>query len=237
MAYALGTAMSDPIQLCLNGADLLADGSGALYWPAEGVLAVADLHLEKGSSFARSGILLPPYDSRATLDRLELAATRYHPRRIICLGDSFHDEDGAGRLGGEEQRRLAALIGRHEWIWIAGNHDPAPPAGVGGQVVADSLACGPLTFRHLASPDATAGEVSGHYHPKASLWVRARRLSGRCFLSDPRRIVLPAFGAYTGGLDVRDPALLGLFPDGCAVHFIGRSRIATLPRDGLDLVS
>jgi DNA ligase-associated metallophosphoesterase len=237
MAYALGIAMSDHLSLCFNGADLLVDGSGALYWPAEGVLAVADLHFEKGSSFARSGTLLPPYDTRATLDRLEAVAARYRPRRVLCLGDSFHDGDGAGRLGGDELRRLTDLIARHDWIWVAGNHDPAPPAGVGGRVVAESLACGPLTFRHLAAPDAAPGEVSGHYHPKASLWVRARRLTGRCFLADSRRIVLPAFGAYAGGLDARDPALRSLFPDGCDVHFIGRSRIATLPRDGLDLVS
>ncbi|HUN48290.1 MAG TPA: ligase-associated DNA damage response endonuclease PdeM [Stellaceae bacterium] len=237
MAYAWGIAMSEPIQLRLNGADLLADGSGALYWPAESLLAVADLHLEKGSSFARSGTLLPPYDTRATLDRLEAAAARYRPGRIICLGDSFHDGDGAGRLGGEERRRLAALTARHTLYWIAGNHDPAPPAGIGGEVVAEFLDCGPLTFRHLAGPEAPAGEVSGHFHPKASLWVRERRLTGRCFLSDQRRIVLPAFGAYAGGLDARDPALVKLFPDGCAVHFIGRSRIATLPRDGLHLVS
>ena len=101
MAYALGTAMSDPVPLCLNGADLLVDGSGALYWPAEEILAVADLHFEKGSSFARSGTLLPPYDTRATLDRLEAVAARYRPRRILCLGDSFHDGEGAGRLGGD----------------------------------------------------------------------------------------------------------------------------------------
>ena len=237
MAYALGVAMSEPSKLRLNGADLLADGSGALFWPAMELLAVADLHLEKGSSFARSGSLLPPYDSLATLEQLQSAVDRYRPRRILCLGDSFHDGDGADRLGRGERERLAGLVARHDWLWIAGNHDPAPPEEVGGRVVADAFACGPLIFRHIAYPAAAPGEVSGHYHPKASLRVRDRRLTGRCFLADQRRVVLPAFGAYTGGLDVRAPALRELFPDGCDIHFIGRSRVAALPRDRLGLVS
>ncbi|MGH6798511.1 MAG: ligase-associated DNA damage response endonuclease PdeM [Roseiarcus sp.] len=223
-----------PLHLRLNGAELVADPSGALAWPAERTLVVADLHFEKGSSFARLGVLLPPYDTRATLDRLDAAIARYLPRRIICLGDSFHDGEGASRLPPEESRRLGALVARHDWIWIAGNHDPAPPDHIGGAIAADGLTLGPLAFRHCAAPGAAAGEVSGHYHPKASLWVRARRLSGRCFLADERRIILPAFGAYAGGLDARDPALAALFPRGCAIHFIGRDRIATIALDGLE---
>lgn len=230
-------AMLDLLPLRLNGADLFADWSGALVWPAERTLAVADLHFEKGSSFADAGALLPPYDTRATLDRLEAAVARHKPKRVLCLGDSFHDGDGPGRLGPGERQRLAALTQRHDWIWLAGNHDPAPPSEIGGAVVSNELSLGPLTFRHIAASDAAPGEISGHYHPKASLYVRARRLTGRCFLGNSRRIVLPAFGAYAGGLDARDPALLALFPDGCDVHFIGRTRIASLPRDGLDLVS
>ncbi|MGE5201991.1 MAG: ligase-associated DNA damage response endonuclease PdeM [Acidobacteriota bacterium] len=237
MAYGFSHAMLDCLPLRLNGADLLADWSGALAWPAERTLVVADLHLEKGTSFASGGTLLPPYDTRATLDALEAAILRHDPRRVICLGDSFHDGDGPARLAELERRRLAALVASREWIWIAGNHDPAPPPSIGGTAVPGAFSLGPLTFRHAAGAISAPGEVSGHYHPKASLWVRGRRLSGRCFLADARRIVLPAFGAYAGGLDARDPALMELFPGGCDVHFIGRTRIATLPRDGLDLVS
>ena len=220
--------MSAVLTLPLNGAELVADASGGLYWPGERTFVLADLHLEKGSSFARFGTLLPPYDSRASLDALEAALERYRPLRLLCLGDSFHDGEGAARLGERERERLVALTRAHDWIWIAGNHDPAPPLELGGTVIAEAIAIGPLTFRHCARLDSSAGEVSGHYHPKASLWVRAQRLSGRCFLADRRRIVLPAFGAYAGGLDVRDPALAGLFPDGCAVHLIARGRIATI---------
>ena len=237
MAYGFGDAMLDCLPLRLNGAELLADWSGALAWPAMGALAVADLHLEKGTSFAESGSLLPPYDTRATLDALEGAILRYDPRQVICLGDSFHDGEGPARLPPVERERLAALVAAREWIWIAGNHDPAPPSAIGGCVVVGDLRLGPLTFRHEAAADLAPGEVSGHFHPKASLWVRGRRLSGRCFLADARRVILPAFGAYAGGLDARDPALVSLFPEGCDVHFIGRTRIATIPRDGLDLVS
>jgi len=237
MAYGFGDAMLDCLPLRLNGAELLADWSGALAWPAARALVVADLHLEKGTSYAADGALLPPYDTRATLDALGAAILRYDPRQVICLGDSFHDGDGPSRLGALERKRLAALVSTRDWTWIAGNHDPAPPLSIGGKVVAGDFRLGPLTFRHEAAANADPGEISGHFHPKASLWVRGRRLSGRCFLADARRIVLPAFGAYAGGLDARDPALLALFPEGCDVHFIGRTRIATIPRDGLDLVS
>src|SRR5579863_2090836 len=208
------------LALALNGAELVADVSGGLFWPAEGSFVLADLHLEKGSSFARWGTLLPPYDSRASLDALEAALDRHRPRRVICLGDSFHDGDGADRLGCAERLRLGELTRHYDWIWIAGNHDPAPPKDIGGQVIADAVTIGPLTFRHCAEPASAAGELSGHYHPKASVRGRAGRLNGRCFVSDRRRIILPAFGAYAGGLDVRDPAISGLFPEGFAVHLI-----------------
>ncbi len=234
VAYALRRAMAAALPLRLNGADLLADASGALVWPIERTLVVADLHFEKGTSFARQGALLPPYDTRATLDRLEAAVARYRARRIICLGDTFHDGDGVNRLSSQDKERLIALMEARNWIWIAGNHDPAPPKHIGGEIVLDGLRLGPLTFRHCAAPDASPGEVSGHYHPKTSLRMRARRLSGRCFLADHRRVILPAFGAYAGGLDARDPALTALFPGGCAIHFIGRTRLATLWRDGFD---
>jgi hypothetical protein len=212
-----------------HGASLLAEASGALVWPDERTLVVADLHLEKGSSFARRGVMLPPYDTRATLDRLERAAAQHDTRRIVCLGDSFHDGDAAGRLDQADARRLARLAASVDWIWIAGNHDPAPPEALGGRVVTGALRLGPLTLRHIAEPLFAAGEVSGHYHPKASLDVRGRRLSGRCFVVDEHRLVLPAFGAYAGGLDVFEPALRALFPNDFAVHLLARDRITPLP--------
>lgn len=226
--------MSETTLLHLNGADLLAHATGALIWPAGGTLIVADLHFEKGSSYARGGSLLPPYDTRATLDRLESVVTEYQPQRIVCLGDSFHDGGGADRLSAEETRRLNALTGAYDWIWIAGNHDPAPASTLGGRIVPDCLPLGPLILRHRAAADTASGEVSGHYHPKASFVMRARRLTGRCFLADNRRIILPAFGAYAGGLDAGDPVFASLFPAGCAIHFIGRTRIATLSQAAIN---
>jgi uncharacterized protein len=217
-----------PFAFC--GAALVAEADGALYWPAARTLVVADLHLEKGSSFARRGVLLPPYDTHATLAALEQAIARRAVERVICLGDSFHDDDAAARLPDAMARRLERLVRGREWIWIAGNHDPAPPASLGGMVMAGAYRLGPLAFRHVAVPAATPGEVSGHYHPKASLRAHGRRLSGRCFVHDERRLVLPAFGAYAGGLDVADPALRHLFPGDVTVHLLARERVTSLPR-------
>jgi DNA ligase-associated metallophosphoesterase len=209
---------------------LVAEADGALYWPAARTLVVADLHLEKGSSFARRGVMLPPYDTDATLAALEQAIARRAVERVLCLGDSFHDVDAAARLPDAAARRLDRLVRSRDWIWIAGNHDPAPPPSLGGTVVAGTWRLGPLAFRHVAAPATAPGEVSGHYHPKASLLVRGRRLSGRCFAHDDRRLVLPAFGAYAGGLDVADPALGALFAGDVTVHLLARERVTTLPR-------
>jgi uncharacterized protein len=221
--------MPEPQPIRFNGVDLLAEAEGALVWPEERLLIVADLHLEKGSSFARRGVMLPPYDTRATLERLARVAGRHGARRILCLGDSFHDDGGPARLDAVDAARLAALAGSTELIWVAGNHDPAPPAELGGRVVEGEFRLGPLAFRHIAEPLFAAGEISGHYHPKASIDVRGRRLSGRCFVLDERRLMLPAFGAYAGGLDVFEPALRALFPGDFAVHLLARERITRLP--------
>lgn len=209
----------------VNGAELVADASGALYWPAQSTLVVADLHLEKGSGFAqRHGTLLPPYDSAETLRGLARAIDRYAPARVLCLGDSFHDRAAAGRLAPEDADMLRALIRRADWAWIAGNHDPAPPEHLGGQVVPD-VAIGPLIFRHEAESGIRPGEISGHFHPKASVATRGRRVSARCFVEDGKRMILPAFGAYTGGLDVRDPAIRRHFGRSFVAHVIGRDRV------------
>jgi hypothetical protein len=221
------------IPFLLNGAELLAEPSGALYWPARETLIVADLHLEKGSHFARRGQLLPPYDSRTTLSLIEDAIARRRPRRLIALGDSFHDADAAERLAPDDRGRIARLTRSVEWIWIAGNHDPAPPGELGGHVVTEALADGPLVFRHEALTSPAAGEISGHYHPKAAVTQRGRRIAARCFVEDGRRAILPAFGAYTGGLNVLDPAIARLYAIGFRVHLLGPRKVYSFPKSRL----
>ena len=216
--------MSEPTPLHLNGADLLADLSGALAWPGRRLLAVADLHLEKGSAFASRGRLLPPYDTAATLARLAAAVASHRPETIVCLGDSFHDHRAATRLGRADAARLKRMTTEADWIWIAGNHDPAPPAALGGRALPE-FRLGPLVFRHIAESGPVAGEVSGHFHPKAGFSWRGRHVGGRCFIADARRLILPAFGAYAGGLDVRDPAIAQLFGRGARIHILGRMKL------------
>ncbi len=219
-----------PHAFAVNGAELLADLSGALFWPARDTLVVADLHLEKGSNFAARGVPLPPYDSLATLDRLAGALRRYPASRVICLGDSFHDGGAGERLGPAGVDALSALTRDRDWLWIVGNHDPEPPTGWGGRV-ADSLTDGPLVFRHEAEPArVVAGEVSGHFHPKAAVHTGSgKRLSSRCFVTDGRRLILPAFGAFAGGLNARDPAVAGLFPRGFRALVLGRREVFVFP--------
>ena len=214
------------VSLSLNGAELLADLSGALFWPARGWLVAADLHLEKGSAFAARGTHLPPYDTAATLGALEQLCRRLRPARVVCLGDSFHDGGAAERMDARDARRLAELAAGHDWIWIAGNHDPLPPGGW-GRVMAE-LVEGPLVFRHAAEPGAV-GEVSGHYHPKASVKTRLRRITGRCFVADGHRLILPAFGAYAGGLNVLDPAISCLLQPGFSTWMLGDSKLHPFP--------
>ena len=210
--------MTEPTPLHLNGAELLADFSGALAWPDRRLLAVADLHLEKGSAFASHGRLLPPYDTANTLGRLEAAIQGHRPETVVCLGDSFHDIRGARRLGEADAARLRRMTNAVDWIWIA------PPADLGGRAMLE-YCLGPLVFRHIAESGPVAGEVSGHFHPKAGFNWRGRHVGGRCFIGDARRLILPAFGAYAGGLDVRDPAIAGLFGRAARIHILGRTRL------------
>ena len=212
----------------LAGERLMLDPAGALFWPAARLLAVADLHLEKGSAFAARGMLLPPWDSRATIDRLVVLLRRWTPRIVLALGDSFHDRGGAARLPAPEAARLVAIAAAHRLVWITGNHDPAPPEGLGGES-AETFAAGPLRFRHQAVPGAAPGEISGHLHPKAAIAARGGTVRRPCFVADPRRVLLPAFGAYTGGLDVTDPAIAGLFPRGGRVFLLGQERLFSFP--------
>ena len=186
------------------GEILLALPSGALHWPATGLLCVSDLHLGKSERLARrGGSLLPPYETRETLHRLDSDLTGTSARQVICLGDSFDDDAATDALAPEDRATLARLMTNRDWTWIAGNHDPAG-ATPGGSRSAEYRAA-PLTFRHIAGP-AAAGEVSGHYHPKASIAGRSRP----CFLIDAARIIMPAYGCYTGGLAATDAALLQL---------------------------
>lgn len=208
----------------VNGVQLLLDPSGALYWPAERTLIFADLHFEKGSAFARTGQLLPPYDTRTTLTRMELLMTQYAPARVVALGDSFHDRGAADRLDDYERDMLVRLGKRAEWIWIAGNHDPEPPPWLSGSIC-EEVALGGLVFRHEPSAPIARGEIAGHLHPCKSIVRRGRSLRRRCFASDSMRLIMPAFGAYTGGLDVRDRAVRMLFGTGFVAYLLGRNRI------------
>ncbi len=215
--------------ITLDGVELLADLSGALYWPDERLLVAADLHLEKGSAYAARGLLLPPYDTASTLERLAWVIAFYDPRIVVALGDSFHDPRGAARLGEEDRRALASLQHVRDWVWVAGNHDPAPASGVGGEFV-QSVACGRLQFRHEPSPKPGAGEIAGHLHPSARISQRGRTLIRRCFAANERRLILPAFGAYAGGLNIRDHAFLKVFRTlSFTAYLIGEHAIYPLP--------
>lgn len=236
--------MPEPaVGLHVGAVDFVADLSGALWWPAERILVFADLHFEKGSSFAARGKLVPPYDTRATLGRMLGVILRYAPARVICLGDSFHDLDAAERMGAADTRQLKAAVKRVEWTWVAGNHDPEPPAELGGEVV-DEIPLGGIVFRHeaiadevpargdLLTPAPNGGpEISGHFHPKATVRAQGRRVTRPCFVTDGERLILPAFGAFTGGLRVTDPAIRSLFPRGFTVHMLGREGMFSFPSD------
>ena len=220
---ARNLARSEGNLVVLAQVPLLVDPRGALYWSQHGLLAVADLHLEKGSSFAARGQLLPPYDTAATLARLTHLIADYAPRCVVALGDSFHDGGGPARLGDGDRHTLRALQRGREWVWITGNHDPEPAEGIGG-TFRNELSIDALTFRHL--PSGAAGEVSGHLHPVARIAHRGRAVSRRCFAIDATRMVLPAFGAYTGGLNVRDAAFADLFGTlAFTAHLLGDDRL------------
>lgn len=208
------------------GERLMLDPSGVLLWPSAGVMVVSDLHLEKGSSFARKGMLLPPWDTRATLDRLAALLRRYRPETVVALGDTFHDDAAAGRLPAPEKERLQSMTRVHRFVWVLGNHDPTPPDDLGGAFVTE-FTTHPLTFRHQAIIGAAAGEIVGHHHPKAAIPARGTTISRPCFVADARRVMMPAFGAYTGGLDVSDPAIGRLFPRGGRVFLLGKDRLFT----------
>ena len=210
--------------IVLAGVALMADPAGAIFWPEQGLLAVADLHLEKGSSFAARGILLPPYDTASTLLRLAALIARYAPRVVVALGDNFHDRRGHARLADTDRATLRGLQRGRDWIWITGNHDPEPADGVGGRFLATLNVSG-LTFRHEPQDNGKA-EIAGHLHPIARVSRRGRAVSRRCFAGDGERLVMPAFGAYAGGLNVRHHAFAAVFRTlSFTAHMLGERRV------------
>jgi uncharacterized protein len=184
-----------------------ATADGALFWPARQALLVADLHLEKASWFARLGQFLPPYDSHATLTALAGEVERTGARRLFCLGDSFHDRFGCERLPESARMLLSELTSSLEWVWIVGNHDPGFADHCGGRIE-EEVELGGMVLRHEAARDERRPEMSGHFHPKLRLHLKGRQVSRRCFVVSPAKLILPAFGALTGGLDARHPEIL-----------------------------
>lgn len=195
-----------PEQFDFAGAQLVPLASGALWWPAEATLFVADLHLEKASHYAARGQLLPPHATAETLATLIAAVEQTGAQRLVCLGDSFHDQGGPERLLPEARHALGLMTRNLDWWWITGNHDEDAAAALGGRVM-DSARLGPLVLRHEADPADPTPELSGHFHPKLVIRHRGRHIARRCIAAAPTKLILPAFGAFTGGLDIADPAI------------------------------
>ena len=218
-----------PHPFTLAGAQLIARPSGALHWPDQNLLCVSDLHLGKAERRARMrNAALPPYETRDTLTRLEADLKATNARTLICLGDSFDDTAAAGALPDSEKLWIQTLQAGRRWVWIEGNHDPGP-VDLGGTHLAE-LPLPPLTFRHIARRGAS-GEISGHYHPKAQIQIRGRALSRPAFLIDTDRVILPAYGTYTGGLRSSDPALSQLMRREAVAVLTGRAaHVIPMPR-------
>ena len=221
-----------PSRASLAGMDAVLDPTGALYWPQEDLLVVSDLHLETGSSYARTGQMLPPYDTGITLAALSAAFARHRPSRVISLGDTFHDPFGAERLGPDDRALLDALTRMADFVWVTGNHEHDGAAALGG-TVCDSIEIRGTVFRHIPSEAPGPGrEVAGHLHPAVRVTVRGRTIKRRCFVGCDRRLVMPAMGCLTGGLPITDPAFAPLWPSGGRrVHLLGRHQVLALPAD------
>jgi uncharacterized protein len=213
-------ARDQPISLC--GKAFIAHMSGALYWPAEKALIVSDLHLEKGSHYAVRGQMLPPYDTRETLRRLAQVIDYYDAATVIALGDSLHDAAAADRIDATDMQTLRMLQEDREWIWLTGNHDPVIATILGGDVLQGVNVAG-IALRHEPAAGAVTHEIAGHFHPAARLVVHGTALRRPCFVGNGRRLVLPAFGAFAGGLNILNMAFEPLFgTDGMAVWMLGQ---------------
>ncbi len=218
------------------GEQFYCDHEGGLFWPKHNCLIVSDLHLEKGAAIAAGGCLIPPYDTGATLLKLRRCIERWRPEKVICLGDSFHRDDGASSLPLQYRVQLSELMQGKDWIWICGNHDPNGPAELQGNCQ-EELTIGSLHFRHeqVSEPAGNdlfarqTGEISGHLHPCAVIHRRNKRLRRRCFVGDHQRLILPAFGAFTGGLNINHEAYAGLFDqDNMRVWMLGQNQVFEL---------
>lgn len=222
--YAFAASACGGLATTLGRAEVVMRCSGALWLPTAATLVVADLHLEKGSSYAARGQMLPPYDTRETLRRLEAEALTLAPATIVLLGDTFHDRRSEDRLAGDDAARLADLATGRSLVWVVGNHDADGPQGLPGEV-ADELALGGLVLRHEPRPGAQPGEIAGHLHPAARVRAPRGTVRRRCFVTDAERAILPAFGAYAGGLNVRDAAFAGLFARAPLAAALGPERV------------
>lgn len=213
------------VDIEVNGTAVTCDRAGVLMLPDSRVLVVSDLHLEKGAAFARRGMLLPPYDTAVTLARLGEAIARYAPRLVISLGDSFHDRTGSQHLPDAYREMLKALQQGRDWAWIEGNHDPDIPVGLDGNCCRE-MHVESLVFRHEPKSGAADGEIAGHLHPVARVVRRGKSVRRACFASDGMRLMMPAFGSTTGGLELRHPAMGGLFDRTALIaHLVGRERV------------
>jgi hypothetical protein len=218
-------SMYGTAEAVVSGHPAVCDPSGALYLEDDRILVVSDLHFEKGSSFARRGMMLPPYDTATTLAALTRIISRYDPACVISLGDSFHDGQAAARLPLTYASELALLMAGREWIWITGNHDPEHPADLPGETFSE-LAFGKLVFRHEPSKRSHPGEIAGHLHPAAKVVRRGQAVQRRCFVSDQSRMIMPAFGAYAGGMNILGRAFHGLFDAQAIIaYMLGSQRI------------
>jgi hypothetical protein len=209
-AYEFAQSPCGGLRIRLMAAEVTLRASGALWLEAERTLVVADLHLEKGSSYAARGQMLPPYDTRETLRRLGVEVQALSPAVVVLLGDTFHDRKSEARLAADDAEALRELARGRTLVWVIGNHDADGPQALPGET-ADELAMLGLTFRHEPRAGLQAGEVAGHLHPAARVTASRGSVRRRCFITDCERAILPAFGAYAGGLNVRDKAFAGLF--------------------------
>lgn len=222
------------VPLSFAGEEFALTQGRALYWPREQALLVADLHLEKASYYAKSGQMLPPYDSRETLERLALAIRETGARRVYTLGDNFHDDTGPERMEPHAAGMLAALVRATDWVWITGNHDAGMEAKAGG-ALAEELDIAGLLLRHRAQPGETRPELSGHYHPRVQLRVRDRSIRRPCAVisrsESSERMILPAYGALTGGMNAADPEILEALQPASAIDAVvpAKGKLATFP--------
>jgi len=216
------------VPLSFAGETFFATADGALFWRAQQALLVADMHLEKASWFARFGQFLPPYDSHATLMTLARAVEETRATRLYCLGDSFHDRFGCDRLPADARSLLTELTSKLDWTWIVGNHDPGFADHCGGRIE-DEVEIAGIVLRHEAVRDDTRPELSGHFHPKLRLQLKGRRVSRRCFVVSRSKMILPAFGSLTGGLDAHHPEIMRSVGDDAAALVPVSDRLLRFP--------